>query len=72
VTSDEELIERLRRTLRAEAAALRPNPQEYPLSEPSGGRVLPFRARWPLAVVAVAAATPPPPWGWRCRRRPAA
>ena len=56
--TDDELIERLRRTLQTEAAAIHPNPADHPTdalhgSRP-GARVL--RRRWPLAVAATAAA----------------
>lgn len=57
MTSDDELIERVRRTLRAEAAALRPKPEEYPTQgEAQKARIIPLRARWPLGALAVAAA----------------
>jgi hypothetical protein len=57
--SDDELIERLRRTLQNEAAAITPGPPgERPAAYPAAG--LPprsrGRARWPLAVAAAVAA----------------
>ena len=54
---DDELIERLRRTLQTEAAALRPRPERQSngrYREP--GRILPLTRRWPYALAAVAAA----------------
>lgn len=55
--TDDELIERLRRTLQTEAAAFTPNPADQPTAHytvpaPPHG----LRRRWPLAVAATAAA----------------
>ncbi len=57
MTDDDELIERLRRTLHTEAAALNPNPADHPTAHytvpaPAHG----LRRRWPLVVAATAAA----------------
>jgi hypothetical protein len=53
--TDDELIERVRRALQSEAAAITPRPEGQP-AEPYSAPVrrLPFRPRWPLVVVAAA------------------
>jgi len=53
--TDDELIERLRRTLQSEAAAITPRPEGQPAEHYSAPvRRLPFRPRWPLVIVAAA------------------
>lgn len=53
--TDDELIERVRRALQSEAAAITPRPEGQPAPTYSAPvRRLPFRPRWPLLVVAAA------------------
>ncbi len=55
--TDDELIERLRRTLQTGAAAIRPNPADQPTAHYTApAPVHMLRRRWPLAVAATAAA----------------
>jgi hypothetical protein len=55
--TDDELIERLRRTLQTEAAAIKPGPAGEPAaSYPTNGPVPRLRARWPLALAAAGVA----------------
>ncbi len=55
--TDDELIERLRRTLQTEAAAVHPNPADHPTTHYTVPAPVPLlRRRWPLAVAATAAA----------------
>ena len=56
---DDELIERLRRTLQTEAAAVTPNRADHPTASYTSAAVAPvhpLRRRWPLAVMVAAAA----------------
>ena len=56
---DAELIERLRRTLQTEAAAVTPNRADHPTASYTSAAVAPvhpLRRRWPLAVMVAAAA----------------
>lgn len=55
--NDDELIDRLRRTLRREAAAIAPGPDGQPAPEyHSPARLRLLRRGWPVALVAAAAA----------------
>ena len=57
MTDDEELIERLRRTLHSEAAAITPSPEGHPAAPyPAPVHLRLARPRWPLALVAAAVA----------------
>jgi hypothetical protein len=54
--TDDELIERVRRTLQSEAAAITPRPEGQPADHYSAPvHRLPFRPRWPLVITAAAA-----------------
>jgi len=56
MTDDDELIERLRRTLHTEAAAITPNPEgQRAAPYPAPVQLHDRRPRWPLAMVAAAA-----------------